>query len=137
MRAMACPYFLPVERMTEDLWPHRRRLPLGDGWGGRCTAASDAILSLDELRDCCNLGYATKCSHLPAERAADAVRFSVAWDRDGMIQLLFVLERAHEPGAHGTLRYALASDSWLEPHTDARIQRMAECYLESYRARRR
>jgi len=65
------------------------------------------------------------------------VRFSVACDRDGLIQLCFVLERAHQPHAHGTLLYALASDSWLEPHRDVRIQRMAECYLDSYRARRR
>ena len=134
---MACPYFLPVERMTEELWPHRRRLPLGDGFRGHCTAAPEAPPNLDEQRDGCNLGYAAKCPRLPAERAADAVRFSVACDRDGIVQLCFVLERAHQPQAHGTLLYALASGSWLEGHADARIQRMAECYLDSYRARRR
>jgi hypothetical protein len=134
---MACPYFFPIERMTEELWPHRRRLPLGDGWRGGCTAAPNAALSIDDLRDRCNLGYASSCPRLPAEREADAVRFSVACDRDGLIQVCFVLERAHEPLAHGRLLYALASESWIEPHADARVQRMAECYLESYRARRR
>lgn len=134
---MACPYFLPVERMTEELWPHRPRLPLGDGWRGCCTAASDAEPSLADLRDGCNLGYAAKCTHLPAKRETDAVRFSVACDRDGLIQLCFVLERAHQPYAHGTLLYALASEAWLERHGDTRIQRMAECYLDAYRARRR
>ncbi len=77
---MACPYFMPTSRHEEELWAHRQRLSLGDGFAGCCTApgrngcaASDA-----ELKDLCNLGYASACEHLPAERLADAVRFVIA-----------------------------------------------------------
>ena len=84
----------------------------------------------------CNLGYATRCSRLPKERTADAVRFSVARDRGSCLQLWFVCEMGHRPAEHGKLDYDRASGRWASPHPDARIQKMAECYLESYLLRR-
>ena len=31
---MACPYFMPVEKLENGTWPHPSRLPLGSGWRG-------------------------------------------------------------------------------------------------------
>ena len=95
----------------------------------------------------CNLGYASSCSWAPAERDWDAVRVAVsapepstsANRRVGMeyqparvIRLIYVCERDHRPAVHGELRFDLASAAWLCKHDDPRIQKMAECFLESY-----
>ncbi len=136
---MACPYFIPTEKFAEAAWPHRTRLPLGDGWRGLCTASGheQVIPSDHELRQFCNLGYAAQCQRLPAQRRFDAVRFSVARDRDQRIHLYYVLEAAHRPGAHGLLEYDAAVGRWAVTHPDPRIQAMAACYLDSYFERRR
>lgn len=135
---MACPYFMPTERLASDLWTHRSRLPLGDGFSGICTAPGyeGAVLSDEELRDFCNLGYATRCPRMPQQRTADAVRFIVNHDRDGAISLYYTCERDHAPLHHGPLTYIQSEQRWLQPHSDARIQRMAECYLQSYLMRK-
>ncbi|MGE0406802.1 MAG: hypothetical protein AB7O65_10915 [Candidatus Korobacteraceae bacterium] len=136
---MACPFFFPTERLASSLWPHPSRLPLGAGWNGRCTsAAASASPTEDELKHGCNLGYARGCPHLPKERSADAVRFGVLRDRDGRITLQYSLERAYGPAGHGMIEYDDRARAWLNRHEeDIRIQRMAECYLESYLLRRR
>ena len=135
---MACPYFIPTEKFEDGAWPHRTRLPLGDGWRGLCTATAGDYLapSDDELRDFCNLGYAAQCRRLPAQRRFDAVRFSVVRDREERIEVCYVLEAAHRPGTHGMLAYDSTAGRWAEPHADPRIQAMASCYLESYFERR-
>jgi hypothetical protein len=57
--AMACPYFIPAEVHEREFWPHRERLPLGDGFAGRCAARAPSVRCDDEtLRLHCNLGYA-------------------------------------------------------------------------------
>lgn len=136
---MACPYFIPTEKFANGSWPHPSRLPLGGGWRGLCTASSDRqiVPSEDELHDFCNLGYAARCSRLPHPRRFDAVRFSVARDRDNRIQVCCVLETAHCPGAHRMLEYDYAATRWTTEHPDPRIQAMAGCYLQSYLERRR
>jgi hypothetical protein len=130
---MACPYFLPQERIENPPWPHPSRLPLGDGWTGYCTAPGHegARPSDDELREGCNLGYARACPRLPRQRSSDAVRFSLARDRDRKLSVQFVCEIAHAPGEHGMLEFDAAAGRWSSVHVDARIQKMAECYLES------
>lgn len=135
---MACPFFLPTERIASDLWPHRARLPLGDGYRGVCTAPGQehAAPGDGELKDFCNLGYAKGCPRLPRERHADAVRFIVTQDRDGQVGLYFTAERDHAPREHGPLTFDRAQQRWLAPHPDARVQRMAECYLQSYFSRK-
>ena len=135
---MACPFFIPTERFDNGGWPHRPRLPLGDGWRGLCTAsvAGQVVPSDDELRQFCNLGYAAQCRRLPAERHFDAARFSVARDRDQRIEICYVLEAGHRPGAHGVLSYDAAARRWAVTHPDPRVQAMAACYLESYFERR-
>ncbi len=42
----------------------------------------------------------------------------------------------HRPAGHGNLEYDCSSGKWLFPHPDARIQQMAQCYLESYMLKR-
>ena len=135
---MACPFFMPAERFTGIAWQHRARLPLGDGWKGHCTAPGHESFAPDDdhLTQFCNLGYARQCNCLPSARVADAVRFCVSRDREQLITLLYVCEANHRPQEHGTLEYEPAARRWRSSHSDTRIQRMAECYLESYLERR-
>lgn len=140
---MACPFFMPTERLTESPWAHPSRLPLGDSWGGQCTAPGheNDPLSSAELKHC-NVGYAAKyCPRVPAERPCDAIRFSVVHDKNrgapGKIIIFYVCEIQYRPGEHGTLEFDAEAEQWTSRHADARIQRMAECYLQSYLARPR
>jgi hypothetical protein len=88
------------------------------------------------LQELCNLGYARTCCRLPEERAWDAVRFSVASATEQEIRLLYVCELEHRPGQHGTLEYDVVGRFWPGPHSDARIQKMAESYVDAYLSRR-
>jgi len=134
---VACPYFMPEERFDSS-WPFPQRLPLGAGWSGRCTAPGHdgARPTPEELTSGCNMGYAKTCARLPAERPADAVRFALGEDRDGILRVLFVCERAHAPASYGELLYQKAQNAWLRPHEDSCIQRMAECYVQAQLQRR-
>jgi hypothetical protein len=134
---VACPFFMPEQRFESD-WPFPQRLPLGAGWAGTCTAPGHegARPSDEELKSGCNLGYAKACGRLPAERHADAVRFALGEERDGVLHVLFVCERDYLPAGQGELLYETVSASWLQRHDDARVQRMAECYVQAQRARR-
>jgi len=88
----------------------------------------------------------------PVDRAWDAVRFAVAAPAaesgsdpsqrstpfraaavsSRLIQIRYVCERDHRPVEHGSLQFDLNTASWRELHRDSRLQKMAECYLESY-----
>jgi hypothetical protein len=131
---MACPFFFPQTRIENPPFPHPARLPLGDGFAGQCTAPGhEGTLPTDEeLKEACNLGYARNCTRLPRERSCDAVRFSLARDREQKLTVQFVCEAGHAPAAHGMLEYDAAAGRWSCLHADARIQRMAECFLDSY-----
>lgn len=134
---MACPFFMPVERLN-GAWLHPSRLPLGSGWDGQCSAPGyeGARPSQQELHDFCNLGYAARCSRLPLERNCDAVRFSVARDQGSRLLLWFVCESGHRPAGQGTLEYDVERHQWTSSHSDSRIQKMLECYVDSYLLRR-
>jgi hypothetical protein len=95
----------------------------------------------------CNLGYASSCSSTPQERLWDAVRFAVSAPPDSaglnrirdaaaapahVVLLRYVCERDHRPVEHGDLEFDWSRATWLRRHDDARIQKMAECFLESY-----
>lgn len=138
---------MPVERLENGNWPHPARLPLGGGWRGHCTAPGyeGHAPSQDVLEAFCNLGYASSCSWAPRERLWDAVRFAVAApsepDKRGRgafgqsvrtIRVGYVCEREHRPVQHGDLEFDLKSSIWLQRHDDPRVQKMAECFLESY-----
>jgi hypothetical protein len=138
---MACPFFMPVRRLENGAWLHAGRLPLGCGWSGECTAPGHEgeSPSHEELRDFCNLGYAEGCGRLPRERVWDSVRFAARTVNSeekngtgGRIQLRYVCERGHRPAEHGTLEFYPAEARWGKKHRDDRVQRMAECFLESY-----
>lgn len=135
---MACPFFIPTHRMETELWRFRERLPLGDGWGGCCAAPGHggAVPGEDEVRDFCNLGYALDCWRLPRQRACDAVRFGVARDRNHRIEISWVRESGHRPVDHGTLQYDASAHRWGRAHPDGRVQKLAECYLQSYLSRK-
>lgn len=129
---MACPYFMPTERCA-DLWPHAARMPLGGCWTGHCTAPGHEgiVPSEEELKSGCNLGYA-RCGKLPGERHADAVRFSCR-EREGSLTVQYVLEIGHRPAESGVLAFDAATRRCLSVHADARVQRMAECFLKAKR----
>jgi len=134
---VACPYFMPEQRF-DSTWPFPQRLPLGAGWCGTCTAPGHEGVhpTAEELTSGCNLGYAKGCSRLPAERVADAVRFALGEERDGLLHVLFVCEREHLPASYGELLYDKAHAAWTKQHEQACVQRMAECYLKVQLERR-
>lgn len=141
---------MPLQKLENGAWPHPARLPLGGGWCGHCTAPGHEgeVPSQDVLEAFCNLGYASSCSWAPQERAWDAVRFAVSAPPDSVargrrqdagadvptriLRLRYVCEKNHRPVEHGNLEFDLSRATWLRRHDDARIQKMAECFLESY-----
>jgi len=136
---VACPYFMPTERLFEGAWIHPTRLPLGSGWTGHCTAPGHEGVTpeAETLHQQCTLGYASSCPHLPEQRDADAVRFSVLRENESRISLVYVFERNHEPAGHGNLEFRVQDRTCMNAHADARIQKMAECYLESWLSKSR
>jgi hypothetical protein len=101
----------------------------------------------DVLENLCNLGYASSCAWSPTERVWDSVRFAVSAPLDSavrseshgtaavparMLVLRYVCERNHLPVADGDLEFDLSRATWLRQHEDARVQKMAECFLDSY-----
>lgn len=135
---MACPYFVPRAILNDGSWPHPSRLPLGAGWSGGCCASGQSITPAEsQLREFCNLGYAAACPHLPIEREWDAVRFSVASAGREQVTFSYVCELGHAPVEHGKLGFDLIRERWVDLHSDSRVQRLAECYLETYRARQK
>jgi hypothetical protein len=142
---VACPFFMPVEKLEDGNWLHAGRLPLGCGWGGHCSAPGHEgeTPSQEELREFCNLGYAEGCARLPRERLWDSVRFAaktVSGDGNGVgrsIQVRYVCERGHLPVEHGVLEFDAFEVRWVERHRDGRVQRMAECFLDSFLEKKR
>jgi hypothetical protein len=153
---------MPVERLESGAWPHPSRLPLGCGYAGHCTAPGheQQVPQQDVLEASCNLGYAANCQWAPRERVWDAVRFSVAapqlataaivvpvdsgngrkraadLDRAHTIRICYACERDHRPVQRGDLEFDLQNAVWLRRHDDARVQKMAECFLDSYLKRK-
>ncbi len=120
---------MPDERLDAD-WPFPHRLPLGAGRSGTCTAAGNVRPNEHELKTGCNVGYATRCDRLPREREADAVRFALGEERDGLVRIRFAYEREHLPAGHGELIYDSATRRWQTAHSNPCLLRMAECYMQ-------
>src|SRR4051812_34569152 len=135
---MPCPYFIPTDRFDDAGWQHPQRLPLGAGFRGICGAPGQANArpTDEELKSGCNLGYARDCSRLPADRASDAVRFSILRDRDGQISICYVSELNYLPQDHGNLHYEVAMDRWSLMHDNVRVQTLAQCFLQAYLSRK-
>jgi len=129
---MSCFYFIPGKRQHAGCWVHPQRLPLGNGFEGSCSAPGhEGEQPGEEELQQCNLGYA-RCWRLPAERPADAVRFGIGQNSDEELEIAYVCDLKHQPGAHGKLVYSRAAAAWLSTHDDPRIQRKAECFAEPY-----
>jgi len=135
---LACPFFFPTHKADDIAWLHPSRLPLGAGWRGHCDAPGHEGFAptSEEIMEHCNLGYAAACSRLPEKRDCDAVRFSVQRHSESELVLWFVFELRHRPAGHGTLEYKVTTRQWILPHPNERIQKMAECYVQSYLSRR-
>ncbi len=134
---MACPFFVPTERADDLALPHPGRLPLGAAWRGTCAVPGccDVKLTSEELEGC-NLGYAKKCSRLPAQRAHDAVRFGVANHSGERVSVQFVFEVDYRPAGHGLLQYDATLKQWTSPHSVLGIQKLADCFLQAYLERK-
>ena len=68
-------------------------------------------------------------------RIRSAVRSQASADADvaaHVLRLRYVCERDHRPVEHGDLEFDLSQATWVRRHDDARVQKMAECFLESY-----
>lgn len=132
---MACPYFVPDERCDAELWRHRARLPLGDGFAGACRAPGHEGVrpGQQEIRTC-NVGYPRHCERAPAEREIDAVHFIVAGDEGSRIVLRWACERQHRPVSHGELSFICEQGSVREeaPPEPAWILAMARCCVGAY-----
>ncbi len=76
-------------------------------------------------------------ARLPADRHADAVRFVLGEECDGVLHVRFASELRLSTRVpwRAALRQ-MASATWLIRHEDSRIQRMAECYVQVQLERR-
>jgi hypothetical protein len=135
---LACPFFIPTHKAEDGVWFHPSRLPLGRGWQGYCTAPGHhgVIPEPQQLQNECSLGYSTACPRFPVERPWDAIRFAVSRENESLIQLVYVCEKSHLPAEHGNLEYRVQYAQWAVPHPDPRIQKKAECFLESWLERK-
>ena len=119
---MACPFFKPARRLDAGGWDPAPRLPLGDAWGGECTAGCAEQPDESIQRQVCNCGYARgRCAHFPAETTVDAVRFSMGSGE----RLIYIFEKDHAPLEHGD----------IDPATDPRepLASLARAFSESLR----
>jgi len=48
------------------------------------------------------------------------------------VSLKFVIEKAYLPISHGILAYDRLAKRWTSSHCDLRVQKKAECFLQSY-----
>jgi hypothetical protein len=137
---MSCPYFIPTEILAGAQWPHRARLPLGDGYTGHCCATGPHVTpGEDEVREFCNLGYALhyerKCSRCPESRDWDAIRVGVVGEDGTTVRLDYSCERDFTPMEHGVLTYERTTAHWTSTHADPRVQLKAEAYLRVWMQR--
>ena len=147
---MACPYFMPIAKLENGNWPHPARLPLGGGWSGHCTAPGheETVPSQEVLESFCNLGYASNCRWTPPQPFCDSVRFAIATPGRKsaahsaiaapvrILRVTYVYERDHRPAGQGELEFDVVNSMWLSRHPDAAIQKMAECFLETFLSRK-
>ena len=102
------------------------RAPLGAIFEGECERHGTA-----EARYC-NFGYARGlCGGFPDESAVDAVRFSVSGNADGVVKIVWILEKDHAPVDHGLLEYTKSTGAFdAEPAGVLAVQ--ARVFVENY-----
>ena len=110
-------------------------LPLGESWSGFCRALPEVHPTGDA---CCNLGYARgNCARFPMGDGPDAVRFTISGHESAGLRLYYVIERDHQPFAHGALGYSLAAACLTTPLESETLARQAQAYVESYLRRKK
>jgi len=135
---VACPFFMPADRLADDLWILPPRLPLNDAHRGVCRAAPEPYEPPERSqRELCNCGYARgRCERFPAAHPADAVRFSIAAEREGIVRLVYVMERDYSPASHGVLEYSIA-EARVRGEISDLLAAQAQAFLASYLRRDR
>jgi hypothetical protein len=116
---MACPLFLPASPLT----------PLEDLYGGECAAAAGVFIAVDVLRRCCNAGYARGSCQRAAQTDADAFRFLIKANRDGVVDVAWSSERNHHPVAVGTLTVDCRTDTTRTEPLELQARACAAAYL--------
>lgn len=101
-------------------------MPLGNSYGGECSANPGALIPIDTLRSCCNLGYARGTCERAAQSEADAARFMIKSDSGSSVLVAWAMERNHHPVAVGTLMFP------LEGECQTPVERQARAYVDSY-----
>jgi len=122
VESMACPFFRPLRPIE---WSSGRA-PLGAMFEGECERRGTAAARF------CNFGYARgSCAEFPDSSAADAVRFSVAGNADGIVKIVWILEKDHAPVEHGFLEYTESTGAFVaEPAGVLGVQ--ARVFVENY-----
>jgi|SRR5579862_8970322 len=124
---------MPVDRLDQDLWILPPRLPLSDAFRGMCHARSEPFEPPERSqRELCNCGYARgRCEHFPADTVADAIRFSILHEQDGVVRLVYIVEHDYAPAEHGTIEYSIA-ESRLSGQVSEVLAAQARAFLASY-----
>jgi hypothetical protein len=136
---MACPYFYPVERLSEKAWPRPPRLPLGDPYAGLCCVDPLREYRPDEnmLRELCNRGYPrNRCPRFPSGEGPDMVRFSVTSDQGDILRIYYVVEKNGSPMEYGDIEYEVATRRFRANLAGGMLERQAQAYAESYLRRK-
>ena len=136
---MSCPYFDPVAPRAHGAEAGNATLPLGDEWAGMCRVEPDRATEPDRsnLRMLCNLGYARGfCHRFPATAGPDAARFTLVADNGTTLRLYYVLERDHQPYAHGALEYSVDREAVSPDPAGMCTPRQAVAYAQSYLRRK-
>ena len=130
---MACPFFAPADRLSDDLWILPPRLPLNGAHRGVCHAGPEPFEPPEKSqRELCNCGYARgRCERFPASTPADAVRFSILEKRDGIVQLVYIRERDYSPIEHGRIEYSI-DGSELRGEVPLILAAQARAFLTAY-----
>ena len=115
---MACPLFLPASPLS----------PLEDLYGGECAGELGALIPVDVLRQCCNRGYARDSCKRAAQSEADAFRFLIRSNRDGVVDVAWSSERNHHPVAVGTL----VVDGTGSTTESGPLERQARAFASAY-----
>jgi hypothetical protein len=107
------------------------RAPLGGLFHGQCEIAVGAGET-----GLCNFGYARgRCASFPEATVADAVRFSVARRSDGMVKMVWILEKDHAPLEHGFLEYRESTGEFVEK-PEGVLGAQARVFVETYLGRK-
>ncbi len=89
------------------------------------------------LRNLCNVGYARKaCPRFPKGAGPDAIRFTASSERNGTLQIYYVVEKSQTPLEHGPLEYSVQEARFVEANCGDMIRKQAQAYVESYLRRK-